>query len=106
MILGRVVGEVWATRKHEALEGRKLLLIQPHQWYAPSHEVGHLVAVDPVGAGVGEDVVVCMGDPARRSLGGANFPVEAAVCAIVDRSEISDDVGARKLSFIGGKGPQ
>ena len=89
MILGRVVGEVWATRKHEALEGRKLLLIQPHQWYAPSHEVGHLVAVDSVGAGVGEDVVVCMGDPARRQLGSTSIPVEAAVCAIVDKVELA-----------------
>ena len=69
MILGRVVGEVWATKKHSALDGRKLLIIEPYLWYAPSHEVGHLVAVDAVGAGVGEDVVVCMGDPARRSLG-------------------------------------
>jgi len=88
VILGRVVGEVWATRKHPALVGRKLLLIEPRLWYAPAHEVGHLVAVDPVGAGVGEDVIVCMGDPARRQLGSTSIPVEAAVCAIVDRVEM------------------
>jgi ethanolamine utilization protein EutN len=104
MILGRVVGEVWATRKHEALEGRKLLLIEPHLWYAPSHEVGHLVAVDPVGAGVGEDVVVCMGDPARRQLGSTSIPVEAAVCAIVDRVEIDEKAHPRPLKFVG-QGP-
>ena len=105
MILGKVVGEVWATRKHPGLDGKKLLLVRPYLWYAPAHEVDHLVAADPVGAGVGEDVVVCMGDPARRSLGGVNFPVEAAVCAIVDRVEISDDVGKRPLTFIGGRAP-
>lgn len=105
MILGRVVGEVWATKKHATLDGRKLLVIQPYLWYAPSHEVDHLVAVDAVGAGVGEDVVVCMGDPARRSLGSTSLPVEAAVCAIVDKLELADDRGARPLRFIGGAAP-
>jgi ethanolamine utilization protein EutN len=105
VILGRVVGEVWATRKHPALEGRKLLVIEPYLWYAPAHEVGHLVAVDPVGAGVGEDVVVCMGDPARRALGSTSTPVEAAVAAIVDRVEIGADVGRRPLTFVGGVAP-
>jgi microcompartment protein CcmK/EutM len=104
--LGRVVGEVWATRKHPGLDGRKLLVVRPYLWYAPAHEVAHLVAVDPVGAGVGEEVVVCLGDPARRALGGANFPVEAAVCAIVDRVEIARDVGPRPLSFVGGEAPR
>jgi ethanolamine utilization protein EutN len=105
VILGRVVGEVWATRKHPALQGRKLLIIQPYLWYAPSHEVGHLVAVDPVGAGVGEDVLVCMGEPARRALGSSSMPVEAAVCAIVDKLELAADRGARPLSFVGGVAP-
>jgi ethanolamine utilization protein EutN len=104
MILGRVVGEVWATRKHEALEGRKLLIIEPHLWYAPAHEIGHLVAADTVGAGVGEDVVVCLGDPARRNLGSTSVPVEAAVCAIVDRLELDEKAHPRPLKFVG-KGP-
>ena len=107
MILGRVVGEVWATKKHAALDGRKLLVIEPYLWYAPSHEVAHLVAVDAVGAGVGEDVVVCMGDPARRSLGSTSMPIEAAVCAIVDKLELAArDRGARPLTFVGGEPPE
>ncbi len=100
MILGRVVGEVWATRKHSTLDGRKLVIVRPHLWYAPSHECGHLVAVDNVGANVGEDVVVCLGDPARRALGSTSFPVEAAVSAIVDRVELAEDRGARPLTFV------
>jgi ethanolamine utilization protein EutN len=88
MILGRVIGEVWATRKHPAYEGRKLLLVAPTRWYAPSHAVGHLVAVDTVQAGVGDEVVVCMGEPARQALGGHNLPVEAAICGVVDRVEV------------------
>ncbi len=104
MILGRVVGEVWATRKHPALDGRKLLVIEPYLWYAPAHEVAHLVAVDPVGAGIGEDVVVCMGHPARLSLGSTSTPVEAAVCAIVDHTELVPPAerGARPLEFMHG----
>ena len=106
MILGRVVGEVWATRKHPALAGRKLLVIAPHLWYAPAHEVGHLVAVDPVGAGVGEDVVVCMGHPARTSLGSTSVPIEASVCAIVDHVELAGDVGKRPLAWATGREPR
>jgi ethanolamine utilization protein EutN len=102
VILGRVIGEVWATRKHAAYGGRKLLLVRPSVWYAPSHEVGHLVAVDTVDAGVGDDVVVCTGEPARQALGGHNLPLEAAICAIVDRTEVSDDVGKRPLRFLTG----
>ena len=107
MILGRVVGEVWATRKHPALDGKKLLIVAPYLWYDPPHEVGHLVAVDPVGAGVGEDVVVCMGDPARRVLGTTAMPIEAAVCAIVDRTELAPpgERGPRPLAFLDGKLP-
>ncbi len=102
MILGRVIGEVWATRQHAAYGGRKLLLVQPRLWYAPSHECGHLVAVDTVDAGVGDEVVVCAGEPARRALGGSNLPVDAAICAIVDRVEVGADVGPRALEWIGG----
>lgn len=105
MILGRVIGEVWGARRHPALDGRKLLLVQPHAWYDPSHECGNLVAVDTVGAGVGEDVVVCLGDGARRSLGSANLPLEAAILGIVDKVELSDDRGPRPLTWVSGDGP-
>ena len=97
---------MWATRKHAALDGRKLLVIQPYFWYAPAHEIVHLVAVDPVGAGVGEDVVVCLGDPARRSLGSTSTPIEAAVAAIVDRTELYADRGARPLTSVAGELPK
>jgi ethanolamine utilization protein EutN len=110
MILGTVVGEVWATRKHPSLEGRKLLVIAPRYWYAPSHECGHLVAVDPVGAGIGEEVVVCLGDPARRAVaqafgdGVVNLPIEAAVMAIVDHVELAPvgERGVRPLRSVRG----
>lgn len=103
MILGRVVGELWATRRHAGLDGQKLLIVKPHCWYCPPFDVAHLIAIDRLGAGVGEDVIVCLGEPARRSIddeaeqtaadgaaaapgyqGAAFYPVEAAVMAIVD----------------------
>jgi len=101
VILGRVIGTVWATRKHPRMSGLKLLVVEPYFVYQPAHDVDHLVAVDTLDAGPGDDVLVCLGRPARRLLGGDNFPVEAAVMAIVDRSqlverEFSDEV-ARPL---------
>jgi len=107
MILGRVIGEVWAARRHRGLDGRKLLLVEPHYWYCPPFEVAHLVAVDTLGAGPGDDVVVCLGEPARQSLlpqvqprgpgpgyaSAALLPIEAAVMAIVDQVEIGPSSG-------------
>ena len=121
MILGRVVGELWATRRHPGLDGVKLLVVQPHLWYGPAFEVAHVIAIDTLGAGTGEDVIVCLGEPARQWLaeslgtrpaesGGAPgygaaawLPVEAAVMAIVDRVAVTADAlpGQRPLRFIG-----
>ena len=94
MILGRVVGQVWATRKNPWLEGKKLLIVRPLAWHMPDHDSEHLVAVDPVGAEVGQDVIVCLGLPARWALGDIRHPVEASVAAIVDRVEVYDEAAA------------
>jgi ethanolamine utilization protein EutN len=93
MLLGRVIGQLVATRKHVALDGQKLLLIRPYGAYELSHHADVIVAVDPIGAGPGEDVVICFGEPARRCSreavsGSLDLPVEAAVMAIVDRTQI------------------
>ncbi len=88
MILGRVIGQVWATKKNKYLQNQKLLLVKPLTWYNPDVDTGHIVCVDPVGAQVGEDVVVCLGAPARWKLGDIRFPVEASIAAIVDNVEV------------------
>jgi ethanolamine utilization protein EutN len=90
MILGRVVGQVWATRKDARLERAKLLLIRPHGIYEPAFETRHLVATDDVDAGVGDDVVICLGQPARWSAGGENMPVDASVLGVVERVDLPD----------------
>jgi ethanolamine utilization protein EutN len=108
VILGRVVGEVWATRKHPRLGGYKLLVVRPYWWYEPSHRVEHLVAIDAhVDAGVGDDVVVCMGEPPRWKSEGPAMPVEAAIMAVVDHLEIDEAAltGPRPLALPGG-GPR
>ncbi len=94
MILARVIGQVWATQKSPRLASQKLLLLKPLAWYRPDHACDHLVAVDPVGAQVGQDVVVCLGLPARWALGDTRTPVEASVAAIVDRVEVYADAAA------------
>lgn len=118
MILGRVLGEVWASRRDAGLSGCKLLLIQPHFWYEPPFPVEHLVAVDRIGAGPGEDVIVCLGEPARQSLcdhavapsaspsnpgyaQAAWLPVEAAVMAIVDRVDLQAAATRPLRSLVG-----
>lgn len=89
MILGRVIGQVWATKKNPYLLGQKLMLVRPIAWYNPDVDTGHIVCVDQVGAEVGQDVVVCLGAPARWKLGDIRFPVEAAIAAIVDSVEVA-----------------
>ena len=109
MILGRVIGEVWATKKHRLLSSSKLLIVRPHFWYEPSHRVGHLVAVDPhEDAGIGDDVIVCMGEPPRSQTGDSwAMPVDAAIMAVVDGCEIDESAfsGKRPLAMAGG-GPR
>ena len=90
MLLGRVVGHVWTTKKNRRLERHKLLIIKPYGWYNPSYDISHIVAIDHLDAGVGDDVLVCYGAPPRWSVADANMPVEAAVMGIVDKVSIAE----------------
>lgn len=88
MILARIVGTVVATRKDDRLHGRKLLIARL-VGVDGQDEKGHLVAVDTVGAGVNETVLIVQGSSARLAFGCNNCPVDAAVVGIVDTVEIS-----------------
>ncbi|HXF04314.1 MAG TPA: EutN/CcmL family microcompartment protein [Blastocatellia bacterium] len=83
MILARILGTVVATRKDERLQGKKLLVVRP---VSPDgrDESGYLVAVDTVGAGFRETVVVVSGSSARMAQGCKDCPVDAAIVGIVD----------------------
>jgi ethanolamine utilization protein EutN len=110
VILGRVIGQVWATRRDPRLARARLLVVRPHGVYEPSFASRHLVAVDDVDAGVGDDVIVCLGAPARASAGSDDMPVDAAVLGVVDRVEMTagramEEAGAapgirRPLAFV------
>jgi len=83
MQLAKVIGDVVATRKDAALEGLKLLVVQP---LTESREPAGrpLVAVDAVGAGVGEDVFFVRGKEASFPFYPTEPPVDAGIVGIVD----------------------
>ncbi|MFH0945895.1 MAG: EutN/CcmL family microcompartment protein [Planctomycetota bacterium] len=86
MFVARVVGEIWSTKKDETLEGLRLLLVDPLDLKRPGEKPAGLVVVaDPLGAGVGEEVVVAYGRAGRVAIGrGHDIAAEAAVVGIVD----------------------
>lgn len=87
MILGRVVGDITATRKHEALQGHKLLIVQPLTAKLEPRG-GCVVAVDSAQAGAGDTVLVCdEGNAARLILQDRSAPVRTMVVGIVDSVE-------------------
>ena len=90
MTLARVVGTVVATQKHRKFEGAKLLLVQPLTLDDAPRGVA-LLAVDAVGAGVNEKVLVVIeGRAAAEAVGRKGTPVDAAIIGIVDRVDIDE----------------
>jgi ethanolamine utilization protein EutN len=90
MQIAQVVGTVVATQKHRKLEGAKLLLVQP-QTPDGTPRGPVLLAIDSVGAGVGERVLVVIeGKAAGDALGKKAAPVDAAIIGIVDRLDAEE----------------
>lgn len=88
MVLGKVIGTVWSTRKDENLVGSKFLIVREINLdYTPKQKT--VVAVDSVGAGVGEVVLVAQGSSARQTVITKNKPIDAVIMAIVDKLDIS-----------------
>lgn len=88
MFLGKVIGTVWSTKKDENLVGSKLLIIRQLDLDLKEKQ-SFVVAVDSVGAGEGEIVLVATGSSARQTNITRNKPVDAVVMAIVDKFDIS-----------------
>ena len=85
MQIAKVIGTVVSTQKHRRFEGAKLLLIQPLNADATPRGTP-LLAVDGVGAGVRETVLVVLeGRAAGEAIGRKAAPVDAAIVGIVDR---------------------
>jgi ethanolamine utilization protein EutN len=90
MQLARVIGTVVSTQKHRKFEGAKLLLVQPLN-LDDSPRGTALLAVDGVGAGVREKVLVVLeGRAAGDAIGKKAAPVDAAIVGIVDAVDVHD----------------
>ena len=95
MFLARVIGNVVSTHKFVKLTGRKLLVVEPVDFSKQKSNGSPIVAVDSVGAGEGEIVLVVQGSSARLTETTADSPVDATIMAIIDYIDIE---GARTFS--------
>lgn len=83
MVIGEVIGNIWATRKEEGLTGLKFLVIQPEDKKEHS-----FVAADRIGAGVGDKVFVTRGSASASGPDPIEGPVDALITGIVDSVEV------------------
>jgi microcompartment protein CcmK/EutM len=97
MFLARVTGSVVATQKVASMTGHKLLTVEPYR--VDEHSRDHLVgtgrtfvAVDTLGAGEGEMVLICQGSSARLTPETEKLPIDTVVIGLVDTVEIGGRV--------------
>jgi ethanolamine utilization protein EutN len=83
MIIARILGTVVSTQKDERLQGKKLLIVKPINLDG-TDQSGYLVAVDTVGAGFHEKVIVVGGSSARMAEGNKECPVDSAIIGVID----------------------
>ncbi|MGB5287343.1 MAG: EutN/CcmL family microcompartment protein [Ignavibacteriaceae bacterium] len=88
MFLGRVIGTVWSTKKDEQLVGAKFLIVRELDLQMKEKE-RFVVAVDSVGAGEGEVVLVATGSSSRMTTFTKDKPVDAVIMGIVDKLDVA-----------------
>ena len=85
MIIGKVVGSLFSTRKSEKLVGNKFMIVEPVE---SMRNIGsRLVAIGIIGAGIGEYVLVAQGSAARIGCDMADAPIDAAIVGIIDEGQ-------------------
>ncbi|HMB92593.1 MAG TPA: EutN/CcmL family microcompartment protein [Rhodothermales bacterium] len=89
MNLGRVIGNIWATRKYPALDGRRMLLVQPLS-FAGKEMGGPIISLDTVDAGQGDIVMYSTSSEAAIPFDGLT-PTDATIVGIVERIDHGDD---------------
>ncbi len=90
MVLGKVIGTLVASRKEPTLEGLTLLVVRACDVDGnPNGSIA--IAVDAVGAGIGEVVLYCAGSSARQTKVTQNKPVDATIMAIVDEIAVGNE---------------
>jgi ethanolamine utilization protein EutN len=96
MLIGRVIGDIVASRKHASHEGMKLLLVA-HLDLEGNEQGAPFVAVDSVSAGVGDRVLLAVdGWAAMTAVDRPQSPIDAAVLGIIDHVDLIDDALASK----------
>lgn len=80
MVIGKVVGNVWATRKADNLGGLKFMIVELENGVS-------IVACDGVGAGIGDKVLITKGSSARKVMDLDDAPIDAAIIGIIDEGE-------------------
>jgi microcompartment protein CcmK/EutM len=88
LFLGKVIGTVWSTKKDENLVGAKFLIVRKLDLDL-NEKSDFVVAVDSVGAGEGEVVLVATGSSSRQTHFTQDKPIDAVIMAIVDKLDIS-----------------
>ena len=91
MLIGKIVGSVVSTRKNDKLVGSKFMIVET---MAGTGDAKRIVAVDDIGAGIGEMVLVATGSAARIGCGHETAPIDAAIVGIVDSGAGLDDINA------------
>jgi ethanolamine utilization protein EutN len=91
MWVGMVIGTLVATPKDDSLTGSKLLIVRPIEICSNTGRTP-VVAVDTIGAGTGETVLVVEGSSARHVVGKPQAAVDAAIVGIIDSIEINKDL--------------
>ena len=82
MIVGKVIGSIVSTRKNENLVGNKFMVVEPVEGLG--NKENKIIAIDNIGAGIGELVLVALGSAARIGCNMESAPVDAAIVGIVD----------------------
>lgn len=94
MVICKVVGHVWSTKKDPNLEGLKLMVVMEED---PTIEKPKTyIAADIVGAGVGEQVLVVSGSTARKAFGNDDIPADMAIVGIIDTVEVDKEKAKAK----------
>ena len=82
MLMGKVVGSVVSTRKNENLVGNKFMIVEVADHMRQGAK--QIIAIDKIGAGIGEYVLVVQGSAARIGSGMQDAPIDAAIVGIID----------------------
>lgn len=94
MLICKVIGHIWATKKEETLEGLKLMIVQETETNEKNGSI--FVACDQIGAGIGEQVLVVTGSTARRAVGADDRAVDSAIVGIIDTVEVEREKAEKK----------